>query len=250
MPTQSMTTWCKGDVVLVPIGFTGQSGAKRRPAVIISSDQYNTRSPDLMIASITGNLQAVPHPGDHLLHNWQEAGLLRPSLVQAKIATVETSIVERKLGRLSRDDSDRTRSRPSRSARSFLTAPGFAVFARRVYSGSGAPGSLPRGRHETGSPVRRCNRFPTAIALDPPRDYRRFVRRASGSGFLSASSSSSLPCVGSIPTKSVTRSPGSIGVRYPWPCSCSSSGSPFAPTAGTSCCARCTISRRATSSRS
>jgi mRNA interferase MazF len=104
MPTQSMTIWCKGDVVLVPIGFTDQSGTKRRPAVIISSDQYNTRSPDLMIASITGNLQAVPHPGDHLLHHWQEAGLLRPSLVQAKIATVETSIVERRLGRLSRDD--------------------------------------------------------------------------------------------------------------------------------------------------
>jgi mRNA interferase MazF len=104
MPTQSMTTWRKGDVVLVPIGFTDQSGTKRRPAVIISSDQYNTQSPDVMIASITGNLQAVRHPGDHLLHHWQEAGLLRPSLVQAKIATVETSIVERRLGRLSRDD--------------------------------------------------------------------------------------------------------------------------------------------------
>jgi hypothetical protein len=57
-----------------------------------------------MIASITGNLQAIRHPGDHLLHHWQEAGSLRPSLVQTKIATVETSIVERRLGRLSRDD--------------------------------------------------------------------------------------------------------------------------------------------------
>jgi mRNA interferase MazF len=99
-----VTTWRKGDVVLVPIGFTDQSGSKRRPAVIISSDQYNTRSPDVMIASITGNLQAIRHPGDHLLHHWQEAGLLRPSLVQTKIATVEISISERRLGRLSRDD--------------------------------------------------------------------------------------------------------------------------------------------------
>ena len=57
-----------------------------------------------MIASITGNLQAIRHPGDHLLHHWQEAGLLRPSLVQTKIATVEISISERRLGRLSRDD--------------------------------------------------------------------------------------------------------------------------------------------------
>jgi mRNA interferase MazF len=104
MRTQSTTTWRKGDVVLVPIGFTDQSGSKRRPAVIISSDQYNTQSPDVMIASITGNLQAIRHPGDHLLHHWQEARLLRPSLVQTKIATIEISILGRRLGRLSRDD--------------------------------------------------------------------------------------------------------------------------------------------------
>jgi mRNA interferase MazF len=104
MPTRSMTTWRRGDVVLVPVGFTVRSGSKRRPAVIVSSDRYNTQSPDMMIASITGNLLAVRHPGDHLLTHWQEAGLLRPALVQAKIATVETSIVERRFGSLARAD--------------------------------------------------------------------------------------------------------------------------------------------------
>lgn len=48
-----------------------------------------------MIASITSNLQAIRHPGDHLLVSWREAGLLRPSLVQAKIATVEAAIIGR-----------------------------------------------------------------------------------------------------------------------------------------------------------
>ena len=38
------------------------------------------------------------------MEQWQEAGLLRPSLVQAKIATIEASIIERRLGRLSRQD--------------------------------------------------------------------------------------------------------------------------------------------------
>lgn len=99
-----MTIWRRGDVVLVPIGFTDQSGAKRRPTVIVSSDRYNAESPDVMIASITGNLQAIRHPGDYELRHWQDAGLPRPSLVQAKIATVETSIVGRRLGRLSPDD--------------------------------------------------------------------------------------------------------------------------------------------------
>jgi mRNA interferase MazF len=104
MSTRSTTTWHRGDVVLVPVGFTDRSGAKRRPAVIISSDRYNANSPDVMIASITGNLQAIRHPGDHLLYHWQAAGLLRPSLVQVKIATVETSVVERRLGRLANED--------------------------------------------------------------------------------------------------------------------------------------------------
>ena len=104
MPTRSMTTRRRGDVVLMPAGFTDRSGSKRRPAVIVSSDQYNTQSPDMIIASVTGNLLVVRHPGDHLLTHGQEAGLLRPSLVQAKIATVETSIVERRSGSLARAD--------------------------------------------------------------------------------------------------------------------------------------------------
>jgi len=88
-------------VVLVPIGFTDQSGGKRRPAVIVSSSRYNAESPDLMVASITGNLTAVPHPGDPLLSNRRAAGLLRPSLGQTKIATIEATLVARRLGSLS-----------------------------------------------------------------------------------------------------------------------------------------------------
>ena len=104
MPTQATTTWRRGDVVLVPVGFTDQSTVKRRPAVIVSSDRYNAESPDVMIASVTSNLQAIPHPGDQLLLHWKEAGLLLPSLLQAKAAMVEPSIIMRRLGRLSHDD--------------------------------------------------------------------------------------------------------------------------------------------------
>ncbi len=54
-----------------------------------------------MIASITGNLHAIRHTGDHLLNDWEQAGLLRPSLAQAKIATIEITLIDRRLGRLS-----------------------------------------------------------------------------------------------------------------------------------------------------
>jgi mRNA interferase MazF len=104
-----MTTFRSGDVVLVRVDFTDRSGAKWRPAVVVSSDRYNDESPDVLVASITGNLTALPHPGDHRIVDWQTAGLLRPSLAQAKIATVEASIIGRRLGSLSPRDLDALR---------------------------------------------------------------------------------------------------------------------------------------------
>jgi mRNA interferase MazF len=99
-----MTACRKGDVVMVPFGFTDQSGSKWRPAVVVSTDRYNQQTPDVVIASITGNLSAVPHPGDHRLSDWRDAGLLRPSLAQAKLATVESTVIGRKLGALTDAD--------------------------------------------------------------------------------------------------------------------------------------------------
>ena len=99
-----MTAYRRGDVVLVPFDFTDRSGTKWRPAVVVSSDHYNRATPDLLIASITGNLKAIAHPGDHLLVEWQEAGLLKPSLAQTKLATVEAPLIRRKLGTLSSSD--------------------------------------------------------------------------------------------------------------------------------------------------
>lgn len=99
-----MTVYVKGDVVLVSMDFTDRSGSKLRPAVVVSGEEYNRATPDVLIASVTGNLGAVSHPGDHRIARWEAAGLLKPSLAQAKLATVETSIIRRKLGTLDAAD--------------------------------------------------------------------------------------------------------------------------------------------------
>lgn len=99
-----MTAYRRGDVVLAPMDFTDRSGSKVRPAVVISGEDYNRGTPDVLIASVTGNLRAIPHPGDHRVKELKTAGLLKPSLAQTKIATVEASIIRRKLGELGPDD--------------------------------------------------------------------------------------------------------------------------------------------------
>jgi hypothetical protein len=57
-----------------------------------------------MIASITSNLGALPHPGDHAIQDWRSAGLRLPSPAQTKITTIEASLIGRKLGTLNADD--------------------------------------------------------------------------------------------------------------------------------------------------
>jgi mRNA-degrading endonuclease toxin of MazEF toxin-antitoxin module len=84
--------------------FTDGSGSKVRPAVVVSSDEYNRISPDVLIASISSNLNALPHPGDHRIRRWADVGLLKPSLAQTKLATVEASVIRRKLGQLDAED--------------------------------------------------------------------------------------------------------------------------------------------------
>lgn len=75
-----MTAYRRGDVVLVAMDFTDRSGSKLRPALVVSGEDYNRGTPDVLIASITGNLGAIPHPGDHRIGEWKAAGLLKPSL--------------------------------------------------------------------------------------------------------------------------------------------------------------------------
>jgi mRNA interferase MazF len=101
-----MTPFERGDVVLVEFPFTSGMASKRRPAVVVSSDTYNQSSPDLIILSVTSHLGAVAHPGDHIVHDWNEAGLLKPSLVQTKVATVERGLIVRSLGKLSSRDQE------------------------------------------------------------------------------------------------------------------------------------------------
>ncbi len=97
------TNFEPGDVVLVAVPFTDQSGTKKRPAVIISSSTYNQQHPDLIILPITSQLRPGMNWDIPMVH-WREAGLLKPSTGKPVLATVEKTIIVKKLGRLHAED--------------------------------------------------------------------------------------------------------------------------------------------------
>jgi mRNA interferase MazF len=97
-----MTRYRQSDVLLVPFPFTDQSAVKLRPAVVLTSDDYNQRHVDLILAPITG---ARSTSQDEVsLNDWQTEGLFKPSSVKPLLSTFDAVLVRRKLGSLSTSD--------------------------------------------------------------------------------------------------------------------------------------------------
>ncbi len=101
---QHTMSFRRGDVVLVPFPFTEQKASKKRPALVVSGDQYSGACPDVILAQITGRLDVPPRPGDYRLKDWRGAGLVAPSLVRARLTTLHSSVVLRRLGRMPNGD--------------------------------------------------------------------------------------------------------------------------------------------------
>jgi len=98
-----------GDIVLVPFPFTDQSGAKKRPAVVVSRDHYNENRRDLVIMAITSQVRQPLGFAEALIADWQSAGLIKPSVLKPVLTTIEQSLVVRTMGTLSAADQNALR---------------------------------------------------------------------------------------------------------------------------------------------
>jgi mRNA interferase MazF len=98
------TIYSFGDVVLVPFPFTDQTEAKKRPGVIVSSDEYNQSRPDVILMAITGHLSDYPRIGEVVVVDWKEAGLIKASTIKPILTTLEKSLIIRRLGKLRQRD--------------------------------------------------------------------------------------------------------------------------------------------------
>jgi len=88
----------------VPFPFTNQTSQKKRPAVIISSMNYQQSKPDLIVMAVTSQIQPALSVGEFQVQDWQAAGLLKPSMIKPVITTLEKRLVIKKLGQLQSTD--------------------------------------------------------------------------------------------------------------------------------------------------
>ncbi len=103
MKMKSTMTYNKWDIILVPFPFTDLTTSKKRPALVISPYEYNT-GPDILISFITSKLDRDKRFGDYKIKRWEESKLPKPSMIRMKFATIDQTIVIKKIGRLSEFD--------------------------------------------------------------------------------------------------------------------------------------------------
>jgi mRNA interferase MazF len=87
----------RNDVVLLPIPFTDLSSRKVRPAVVVG---FGGHSGDLFLVPLTSQLSGV----EFTLTDWRAAGLNVSSGIKSQIATVESALVVKIVGRLTNRD--------------------------------------------------------------------------------------------------------------------------------------------------
>jgi mRNA interferase MazF len=91
-----------GDVVI--IYHSGVQTSKYRPNVVVSSDMYHATRPDVILATITTRIPAVPEPLDYVLLDWQAAGLHYASMFRPFLSSMPVADVPLPVGRLSDRD--------------------------------------------------------------------------------------------------------------------------------------------------
>lgn len=92
-----MANYSKGSVVLVRFPFTDLTGAKVRPAIVVSAPHT---SADVFIVPLTSKTNRLL-PGEFVMQEWQAAGLNVSTAVKRGIFTIRQDLIIRKVGAIS-----------------------------------------------------------------------------------------------------------------------------------------------------
>ncbi|HBO42395.1 MAG TPA: transcriptional regulator [Planctomycetaceae bacterium] len=90
------------DIVVVPFPFTDRDTTKRRPALVVSTREFNTRHAQLVLAMITTT--GGGWPSDVPIEEWRKAGLATACRVRLKLFTLDTALIVKRVGTLSPRD--------------------------------------------------------------------------------------------------------------------------------------------------
>ena len=88
-------------MVLVRFPFTDLSGAKQRPALVLSSDAFNSSRADVLVAAVTSQVPTALAPDEFLIatDDLAPCGLPKPSIVKlSKLVSLHQQLLLKRIG--------------------------------------------------------------------------------------------------------------------------------------------------------
>jgi mRNA interferase MazF len=91
----------QGDIVLIPVPYSDLTNRKQRPVLIISNDDYNKMTEDILVVAITSQLKDLDYSVIIDGKDLTEGTLKVTSAVRAdKVYTLSKEIVRKKFGKV------------------------------------------------------------------------------------------------------------------------------------------------------
>ncbi len=92
------------DLLLVPFPFSDQSGRKVRPVVVISNNEFNKYSEDLIVIGITSNILKNKYAFKLTNDNLEEGKLFTNCFIKVEnILKLDKDLIIKKIGKISRE---------------------------------------------------------------------------------------------------------------------------------------------------
>jgi mRNA interferase MazF len=95
------------DLLLVPFPFSDQTGKKVRPVIVISNDEFNKNSEDILVVGVTSNISRDKYTVDLAKGDFDRGELSVKCCVKVEnILKIDKSIIIKNIGKIKKDKFD------------------------------------------------------------------------------------------------------------------------------------------------
>ncbi|MDD5192861.1 MAG: type II toxin-antitoxin system PemK/MazF family toxin [Candidatus Nanoarchaeia archaeon] len=92
------------DLLLVPFPFSDQSGRKVRPVIVISNNEFNKYSDDVLVIGVTSNILKDKYTLNLTNTNLDEGKLLTNCIIKVEnLLKLDKELVIKKIGKINKE---------------------------------------------------------------------------------------------------------------------------------------------------
>lgn len=92
------------DILLVPFPFSDQSGKKVRPVIVISNDEFNESSEDILVVGVTSNISKDKYTLKLTNSDLEEGKLFSHCCIKVEnILKIDKELIIKKIGKIKKN---------------------------------------------------------------------------------------------------------------------------------------------------